>query len=268
MVLDGAIDPSLSPVEITEVQAIGFDQALQAFFEWCRGNDGCGFATGGDPQRAFERVVAGIDAEPLPAEVDGEPRTLGPGEADLGVAQALYFGQEGWPTLADALAVAAQGDGTPLLLLSDYYTGRETDGEYNNQTVAFYAIGCLDGPAPATVDEVQRLADDAASRAPTFGATSFWLGLPCTYWPAPPDGAAAPVNAPGTPPIVVIGTTNDPATPLSGAEGLAAQLADGRLLVYEGEGHTAYGGRSDCIDDAVDEYLLALTAPADGTRCS
>jgi pimeloyl-ACP methyl ester carboxylesterase len=268
MVLDGAIDPSLSPVEIAEVQAVGFEQALQAFFDWCGGNDDCGFATGGDPRVAFDRVIAGIDAEPLPAEIDGEARTLGPGEADLGVAQALYFGREGWPTLAEALAVAAQGDGTPLLMLSDFYAGRETGGAYSNEMFAFYAIGCLDGPAPATVDEVQRLADDTATRAPTFGAPSFWLGLPCTYWPVPPDGVAAPVDAPGTPPIVVIGTTNDPATPLSGAKGLAAQLADGRLLVYEGEGHTAYGGRSDCIDDAVDEYLLTLTAPADGTRCS
>jgi pimeloyl-ACP methyl ester carboxylesterase len=75
------------------------------------------------------------------------------------------------------------------------------------------------------------------------------------------------VSAPGAPPIVVIGTTNDPATPLSGATALADQLPDARLVVFEGEGHTAYG-RSDCVDDAVDEYLLTLNPPPDGMRCS
>jgi hypothetical protein len=249
------------------LQAEGFDHALGAFFDWCEGNDDCGFATGGDPQVAYERVIAGIDAEPLPAETDGESRTLGPGEADLGVALALYGGEDAWPTLAQALAQAAQGDGTALLMLSDAYTERGPDGQYSNQTAAFYAIACLDAPAPANLREVEALAAETAARAPYFGAANVWLGLACTYWPAPPTRTPAPIRAQGAPPIVVIGTANDPATPLVYAESLAEQLDDGVLLVYEGEGHTAYS-RSECIDDAVDEYLLNLTVPADGTRCA
>jgi pimeloyl-ACP methyl ester carboxylesterase len=268
MVLDGALDPSLSSAEVTAIQAIGFDSSLNAFFDWCRSNDDdCGFASGGDPAVAYERVIAGIDAEPLPAEVNGERRTLGPGEADLGVAQTLYAGSAGWPTLGGSLALAAQGDGSALLELSDSYTRRQPNGEYSGLMVAFYAISCIDMPPPATVDDVERLAAATATKAPNFGEANAWLGLPCTYWPVPPDGAPAPVSAPGAPPIVVIGTTNDPATPLSGATALADQLPDARLVVFEGEGHTAYG-RSDCVDDAVDEYLLTLNPPPDGMRCS
>ena len=268
MVLDGALDPSLSAAEITATQAVGFDESLEAFFDWCRSHDDdCGFASGGNPADAYARVIAGIDAEPLPAEVAGEDRVLGPGEADLGVAEALYSGSAGWPTLGSALALAAQGNGAALLQLSDSYTERQPGGKYGNLTFAFYATSCVDMPPPATLEEVEQLATTTAAEAPNFGATTTWLGLACTYWPVPADRKPAPVNASGAPPIVVIGTTNDPATPLSGAVALAEQLPDGRLLVYEGEGHTAYG-RSECVDDAVDEYLLTLTPPDDGTRCS
>lgn len=267
MVLDGAVDPSLSYAQGAQTQAVGFEQNLDAFLDHCRHDKHCGFATGGDPRRAFDDVMAGIDAEPLPAKVDGEHRTLGPGEADFGVAQALYSGRDGWPDLAHALAKAAQGDGSELLELSDEYTGYQRGGTYSNEMGAFYATACVDTPAPRTATAVEQLADAAARVAPTFGPSNFWLGLPCTYWHAPATGVVAPVHAPGAPPIVVLGTTNDPATPLSGARALASQLPDARLVIYVSEGHTAYGRGSSCVDDAVDNYLVKLTLPTNGTRC-
>ena len=66
----------------------------------------------------------------------------------------------------------------------------------------------------------------------------------------------------------MVGTTRDPATPYKWAQSLAGQLSSGRLLTYEGDGHTAYGRGSDCIDTAINTYLLDGTPPADGKRCS
>ena len=59
----------------------------------------------------------------------------------------------------------------------------------------------------------------------------------------------------------MIGTTGDPATPYAWAVKLAADLASGVLLTRIGEGHTAYGGKSACIDAAVDAYLISLIVP-------
>jgi hypothetical protein len=151
--------------------------------------------------------------------------------------------------------------------LSDVYTGRETGGRYDNLTAAFYAIGCLDGPAPRSAASVERLAQRAARAAPNFGASTVWLGLPCTYWPVPPDGRPGPIRAPGAPPIIVVGTTNDPATPYAQAQALARELDSGRLLTYVGQGHTAYGHGHACIDDAVDSYLVTRKLPRVGMRC-
>ena len=95
-----------------------------------------------------------------------------------------------------------------------------------------------------------------------------WLGLPCSFWPAPPVGRVGPIHAPGAPPILVLGTTGDPATPYTSAQALARELDTGHLLTYVGEGHTVYGRGDACIDTNVDLYLTARTLPAAGTRCN
>jgi hypothetical protein len=46
-----------------------------------------------------------------------------------------------------------------------------------------------------------------------------------------------------------------------------SELGNARLLTMRGDGHTAYGGNSPCIDAAVDAYLEDGTVPAKGTTC-
>jgi pimeloyl-ACP methyl ester carboxylesterase len=267
MVLDGAVDPARSYTDTVVQQAAGFERELQGFFTQCRDDPKCGFATGGDPERAFDSLSRDVDAEPQYGKVHGELRILGPGEFEIGVASVLYAGHSGYRSLAAALAQTASGLGNKMLAYSDEYTGRQTGGKYTNETAALYAIGCLDAPSPRTVAGVQAIAARATRAAPHFGATTTWLGLPCAYWPVRAREEVAPIHAKGAPPIIVVGTRGDPATPYAWAKSLARQLDAGRLLTYEGDGHTAYGS-SDCIDTAVDNYLLKLTEPATGARCS
>jgi pimeloyl-ACP methyl ester carboxylesterase len=266
-VLDGAVDPALSYRDSTIGQASGFEHALNDFFDWCRDHSECGFAHGSDPRSAFDDLQNLITEEPIPAKVDGESRTLGPGEFDIGVVSALYDGTAGFADLGSALAEAARGTGDQLLQFSDRYTERQKGGTYSNQTAALYAVGCLDGPAPATTIGVEQLADNARRVAPHFGPTTAWLGLPCTYWPVPAVSKPAPVHAAGAPPILVVGNTGDPATPYPWAQALARELHSGHLLTYDGDGHTSYARGSECVDKAVDGYLLNLTVPPDGTVC-
>lgn len=101
-----------------------------------------------------------------------------------------------------------------------------------------------------------------------FGDGFAWSGLNCTYWPVKATGAPHRIEAKGAAPILVVGTTRDPATPYKWAQSLASQLSSGTLLTYEGDGHTAYGRGSDCIDTAINTYLLDGTPPPKGKRCS
>jgi len=267
MVLDGAIDPAVPTDDSTVTQAVGFERSLDAFFAWCRDNSSCAFARGADPRAAYDDLTRSLTDESDPATVHGEHRSLGAGEASIGVANALYSGRDGWDDLGKALNDAARGDGSALLAEADQYTGRQTGGTYDNETAAFYATVCIDAPSPPTLAAVTKLAERAQRVAPHFGASTVWSGLPCTFWPVRPVGGPAPIHAAGAPPIVVVGNTDDPATPYSGAQALSGELRSGHLLTYVGEGHTAYGRGDSCIDDAIDSYLISLKVPSTGLRC-
>jgi pimeloyl-ACP methyl ester carboxylesterase len=90
--------------------------------------------------------------------------------------------------------------------------------------------------------------------------------LACGYWPA---GESEDFNlkAQGSKPILVIGTTNDPATPYLWSQALVEQLDNAWLLTFEGDGHTAYMRGSDCVDDIVDNFFLQEQIPTSNLTC-
>ena len=266
MVLDGAMDPSLDARAGNRTQAGGFETAWTAFAKDCAGHSDC--PLGRTEKQIGERLTAllgRIDTKPLPTD-SGRPLTEA--QATTGVIQAMYA-EFLWPQLRTALTDAVAGDGTTLLALSDDYYERGEDGSYPNLIAANMAVNCLDLPAPFTGPGQASAAEkDFAQASPHFGRDMAWMALSCTYWQHDPTGAPHTVRAAGATPIVVVGTTRDPATPYAWAQSLAGQLESGRLLTYDGDGHTAYGRRNTCVDGAVNRYLLGGDAPADGTRCA
>jgi pimeloyl-ACP methyl ester carboxylesterase len=153
------------------------------------------------------------------------------------------------------------------MLLSDAYLGRTDDGYSSNQMEAFAAINCLDDRAPADLEAAEAHAAALTEASPTFG--EFWAygEKLCSVWPYPQTGQPHEITAPGADPILVVGTTGDPATPYHGAVALAEQLESGVLVTYQGEGHTAYGRSNDCVEEAVDRYLLDGVVPKPGLTC-
>ncbi len=264
MVLDGALDPTLTWDGFLGGQSAGFEGALNAFLAHC-GRTDCAFrrAVSGDLGKAFDALAAKVDAEGLPG--DGL-RAVGPDEFTLGVGAGLYSRTYGWPAIADALASAVQGDGAQLLGLSDSYLGREPDG-YANLVEANFAVNCVDRPWPRTEAPYYALAAKVAKNSPRFGPAIALSGIGCIGWAAPATGAPHRVTAPGSPPVVVIGNTRDPATPFAWAQALAAQLSRGVLITNVADGHTVYRvGAPGCILRPVNDYLISLRAPSP-TRC-
>ena len=265
LVLDGPIDPATDSLELARQQAVGFERALGAFLDDCLPRSGCPFS--GDRAAAEKQLIQ------LLAEIDETPlrgvgkRRLTQSLAMLGTAWALYD-KGAWSFLRMALSRAERGDGEYLMLLADSYADRGPGGNYvGNANEASYAVNCVDRPREGDLDQVRTAAAEIAEVAPFLGPYIVWSSLPCSTWPAPPQGDAAPVEARGSNAILVVGTTRDPATPYEGAQALADQLDAGHLLTRDGDGHTAYRQGSTCIDRAVDAYLLDGTTPPDGTRC-
>jgi pimeloyl-ACP methyl ester carboxylesterase len=267
LVLDGAVDPALPARDVTIQQAQGFELALDAFLADCERNSLCSFYSGGNPRAAYDALASSVDARPIPGRVNGRNRSLGPTQFEIGVSTALYGGREAWPGLASGLARAAGGDGADLLELFDLYVNRGTDGSYADEYPAFLAIGCLDGPSLGDLQTVRRVQLEARAAAPRFGPGNVGLGLVCAFWPVPPVAGPGPISAPGSAPIVVVGTTGDPATPVAWARSLATELGSGRLLLHRGEGHTAFPAGDQCLDPAIVRYLVDTVAPPDATVC-
>jgi pimeloyl-ACP methyl ester carboxylesterase len=272
LVLDGAMDPSLSARELNEDQTAGFETAFQSFAKDCVRRSGCPLGTAGTtPAQAGDHLEAffrHLDAKPLKTG-DADGRTLGESLATTGVIAAMYD-EAAWPQLRRALTSAMKDkDGAALLALSDSYYERDADGHYTNLMYANAAVNCLDlPPAVRTPNEVDKALPAFEKASPVFGPSLAWASLTCAYWPVEPTGKPHRIEAKGAAPIVVVGTTRDPATPYRWAKSLAAQLSSGRLLTYEGDGHTAYGRGSRCIDTAINTYLLHGTPPTDGKRCT
>ncbi|WP_137294998.1 alpha/beta hydrolase [Nocardioides dongxiaopingii] len=264
-VLDGATDPTLDFRDNALSQAAGFQTALDAYLDDCVAGEGCFLgASREEAQGTISDLFASIEEQPLPTSGD---RDLQIGNAFYGVAYPLYS-RESWFLLDQGLQEALDGDGTTLLALSDLYGSRNASGGYDDNSLeAFYAINCLDDPTSASAEEIpaEYPAFDAAS--PTFGRFFAWGLAGCL---GIQDEAAEPtptIRAAGAAPIVVVGTTRDPATPYEEAVALAEQLESGVLLTRDGDGHTGYNKGNSCIDDAVEGYLLDGDVPADDTRC-
>jgi pimeloyl-ACP methyl ester carboxylesterase len=203
------------------------------------------------------------DDNPIPT-VAGRPE-LTRSMALTAVAEAMYS-ESLWDQADQALADAQQGDGAGLLTLFDEYFRRRDDGTWDNSLEAFQVISCADEPARLTVEEADASAAKFEAVAPRYSPATIGSYF-CTFFPQSPDPEVQ-VNSKGAGPILVMGTTGDPATPLASTRLMAEALDDGRLVIVHAEGHTGYAS-GECSGNVVDKYLIdpVNDAPADGTEC-
>ncbi|WP_327704156.1 alpha/beta hydrolase [Streptomyces decoyicus] len=266
MVLDGAMNPAIDSRTTNIDQTAGFNTAFTAFATDCIKHKNCPLGTKSteDAGNQLSALFKKLDAHPA---ATGEERKLTESLATTGVIAAMYD-QRAWPLLREYLAQAEAGNGRGLLALSDSYYERDANGSYANQMYANPAVNCLDLPSAFTTpDQVRAALPSFGKASPVFGTSFAWAALNCAYWPVKPTGTAHRIEAKGAAPILVVGTTRDPATPYNWAKALASQLSSATLLTYEGDGHTAYGRGSDCIDTAINNYLLNGTVPPKNKHC-
>ncbi|WP_156760821.1 alpha/beta hydrolase [Microbacterium karelineae] len=261
LVLDGALDPSVPGSEVGTTQVGAFEKALHTYLESCLEAATCPFR--GTVDQALDEIsalLASVDRHPL---VSSDGRELGGDSLMTAIVAALYS-EENWPYLTSALAGALDGDPADAMFLADFYNGREGGGYSSNSTEAFHAYNCMDYPDEGEMTDAQER--ELEETAPV--TWQYMMGADvCEFWPFPPSGEREEIHAEGAAPIVVIGTTGDPATPFAWAEALAEQLDSGTLITYEAEGHTAYQAGSACVDGAVEAYLVDGTLPDEGLVC-
>jgi pimeloyl-ACP methyl ester carboxylesterase len=267
MVLDGGVDPSLDAVEVSKDQSAGFQRAMQRFAADCARKSDCVARTGQGVLDRINGLLRELDDSSL--RTDGS-RRLVQSEALTALFFSMYS-TDLWPTLRTGLRQAVAGDGTTLQLLAQLANNQVGPNRYSsNIASAFYAIGCWDYPAPPDAAGLRAAAAEWSRgvAVPEMGSAMSWGNAPCSQWFDHASRPPAEVSSGTTAPILVIGTTFDPATPYVWSQSLARQLPTSTLLTYRGDGHTAYGDTNLCIDDIVDTYLLTAEVPGPATACS
>lgn len=260
LVLDGAVDPRQDLMAGSESQAQGFERAFTNFSTWCAATPArCPIAP--DARAAVTTAIDKARVSPVRG-TDGREATAG--WVFLALVASLYT-EAGWERLARAIDDLADGDPEGVFELADSYAERDADGHYSNLFDANLAISCADETQKTDLATIRETQSRWRAKYPLFGAPLAVGMLACHFWPGQrdpyPTGPAT-----GAPPILVVGTTGDPATPYEQTPRLAEMLGVGEVLTWEGEGHTAYP-QTRCINEAVNAYLIDLEVPPKGTRC-
>ncbi|RJQ78776.1 alpha/beta hydrolase [Pseudonocardiaceae bacterium YIM PH 21723] len=275
MILDGAVNPddwANHTVEFSGRQITAMEEELKTFFQWCSdrySNGKCEFGKDkGGPAASFDNLVKQLRAQPLTWEKDGKKGSLSSYELVAHAANGLY-GRTAWSGFAKALHAVEQGDASVL----GEFIDEGSLGLLNANTV----IECNDGTYPRSPAALAKAIDDATKNAPRLGkavaygppaTTELSNAGPCSQWKAKANERfAGPFTAAGSNPILVVGTTRDPATPYGDSVALAKQLQNGHLLTMDGDGHTAFKRGAQCIDDASIAYFLDGTVPPAGLSC-
>ncbi len=265
-VLDGAVNPALDTMELSADQSVGFQTAISRFAGWCAKRSGCVRATRAGVLAVMNAILARLQSAPMHTTL-GE--TLTQAQAITAYYEPMYS-PFSWPDLQSAINQASHGDGTGLLAISNSATSRTGRYQYSdNSNSAFYAIGCWDAPAPPGAAGLARAASQWSAHAavPEMAQSMSWGNAPCTTWFGHTALLPGPAHSTTSSPILIVGTIYDPATPYKWAVALSHQLPTSRLLTFVGDGHTAFGNGSACIDRSINRYLQDGRLPAPGLRC-
>jgi pimeloyl-ACP methyl ester carboxylesterase len=265
MVLDGAVDPLADPHRAALDQTAGFQTALDAYLQDCIDKGNCPLGdTVAEGEQQFIDFFNQLDQNPLPTS---SGRDLTEALGFLGVIVTLYS-QKSWPYLTQAMQQGLSGSGDTLLALADFYNNRKPDGTFaENSAESNPAVNCLDHPQNVSVQQIEGNEKEFVKASNVFGRVGMWFDYGCSNWPVKSTEKKPDFSAKGAPPIVVVGTTRDPATPYEQAVKLADELDSGVLLSRDGDGHTAYNSGNSCIDDAINNFFLTGNPPPDGKKC-
>jgi len=266
IILDGAVDPNADPIQADIDQAEAFQKAFNDYAADCAKEVDCPLGT--DPAKAVEvyrDLVDPLVDKPMHTR---DPRGLSYPDAIVGTIMALYSPNL-WRHLTAGLTEMTKGGGDTMLALADMYMRRDPQGRYSNATDARVAVNCVDQPPVTDRDRVVEEDRRLREVAPFMSYGEFTGHAPlstCAFWPVPPTGTPHSVSAPGLPPVMVISTTGDPATPYKAGVDLAGQLGGG-LLTFNGTQHTVAFQGERCVDEFVATYLVDLTVPPPGATC-
>ena len=250
-VFDASATPNSTSAERRLTQAEGFEKQLTAFLAQCSKNSSCAFHNNGKAEQAFDDLLA--------TEATANATVV------LTATASSLYDDSAWEDLAQALKSAQDGNGQPLRdLYNSYYYQDAGYEDSRNVSEASIATICDDESQRMSTAEVDAQLISFTRVAPRFG-NFFGRDYTCSLWPTQ-KSSQEQLKISSTAAIVVIGSTNDPVTPLASSQSMSAALQNSRFISVNSSRHTSYL-KNDCATQLVDAFLIQGTLPPVNSRC-
>lgn len=260
MVLDGGIDPSLSITDYNRAQSQALEAQLLRFVDYCTASGDCPLPT--DHTAATAALKEYLVSLPI---TSADPAAPTRADVMAALSGAMYVPPESFPKLLSGLRAGLAGDGGALIELGGLRMDPES--KPSNRFNALYAINCFDSSSTPGLQESAELAKRWDADTPIFGSANAWGGLRCADFAARDPIGPARVRGEGAPPIVIVGASNDGATPIQWSRALADQLVSARLVIADTDVHSVYPLYNTCVARVVDAYLLEGALPPRESEC-
>jgi len=260
MVLDSAIDPTLSITEYNRAQSQAFEAQLMRFVDYCAASGQCPLPT--DHEAATAALKGYLLSLPITST---DPAVATRADVMAALSGAMYVPPDSFPKLLAGLRAGLVGDGGALIKQGGLRP--EPGVEPSNRFNALYAINCFDSTPTPGLDGSAHLARQWDADTPIFGAANAWGGLRCSDFAAHDPTGPARVHGTGAPPVVIVGALHDGATPVQWSRALADQLVSARLVIADTDVHSVYPAYNSCVERIVDTYLLDGVAPPRESTC-
>ncbi|KAG2014274.1 hypothetical protein CC2G_011107 [Coprinopsis cinerea AmutBmut pab1-1] len=283
MIIDGVMDAEDYYATGWKTNLEDASKVMEHFYTSCAaaGPDRCAFHAPdpSDIKRNLTRLADELRRRPLPVYTEKEGSRTYYGILDYAKFRAIVFSilyspYGGFSALAEVLAKLAQGDPEPfftLLAAPPFQCSCDPSEELEFASVrdSLVAILCTDGEkVPEGLEESQAYFEELSEKS-EWADVWAWARLSCLGWPkkSPAASFKGPFVANTSHPILVIGNTADPVTPLSSAKKMSKGFNNSVVLTQDSPGHCSFSAPSFCTSGAIRRYFITGKLPEPGTVC-
>ncbi|WP_026248717.1 alpha/beta hydrolase [Streptomyces sp. LaPpAH-108] len=254
MVVDSVVNPDRDNIwyQANLNQDIAFEGRWKDWEDWVAANDAAFHlgTTRAAVQAKWLKLRATAKKQPLGGVV-------GPAEL-IGFFQSAPYYDSSWVPVATVFSKYVAGD-TQALVDAAAPDLSDTAGNASseNGNAVYTAVECADAKWPTDWKTWDRDNTRLNKDYPFMTWANAWMNLPCATWPAKQHTPVEVTTHRGLPPVLIVQSTNDAATPYEGAVSLHKRFKNSRLITERDAGsHGVTGLVNPCINERVDAYLL------------
>lgn len=266
MVVDSVVNPSRDKIwyQANLDQDVAFEKRWKDWQDWVAENDAAFHLgdTRAEVQQRWLELRAAAAKEPLGGLV-------GPAELISFFQSAPYY-DSAWVPVATVFSKYAAGDTQALVdAAAPDLTDTAGNASAENGNAVYTAVECADAPWPTDWQTWDRDNTRLHRDHPFMTWANAWMNLPCATWPVKQHTPVDVKTGKGLPPVLIVQSERDAATPYGGAVELHQRFKGSRLITERDAGsHGVTGLVNPCVNDRVDTYLLTGKVDAGDVTCA